>query len=232
MATVTRTGQFLGYSGWPALALDYRGQYLASLRAGTVVSRDAGSIAPGPRGRIQQDRRVLESLAETLDEASVTSAARRLRESRRSVVLATGMYLAPALMLSHNCQLLGYDSELPMVAESTQLNAVDKLGPDDTLVVFTIWKTADIVFRLTRYAHSRGVPVIAFADRTTPVSDVVDLTLAVPTEGTSYLPSAIPVVSTVQAVLSTLADIDPEAAAASFAEADRLWSEMGIVGEN
>ena len=233
IATVTRTGQFLGYSGWPAFVLDYRGHYLATLRAGSVLAPNAVSGAPpGPRGRVHRDARALEAMAETLDESSVQRSAERLRGSRRILVLATGMYTGPALQLMHNCQLLGYDAELPLVSASTQLNAVDRLGPEDTLVVFTIWKTADIVFRLTRYAHARGVPIMAFTDRSTPVSALVDFTLTVPSEGTSYLPSAVPVVSAVQVLLSTLADIDPERSRRRFAEVDQLWTEMGIVKDD
>ncbi|GAB3194517.1 MurR/RpiR family transcriptional regulator [Nesterenkonia suensis] len=230
MATVTRTGQFLGYSGWPAFVVDYRGQYLSTLRAGTIPSRGGvADVSPGPRARVHQDAEVLQSMAENLDQESFHRAAQQLRRSGRIVVLATGMYLAPAIQLSYNCQLLGCDSEVPMASASMQLNAVRRLGPGDTLVIFTIWKTADVVFRLTRYAHSRGVPVMAFADRSTPASAMADFTLTVPTEGTSYLPSGVPVVSAVQALLGTLADIDPRGAEASFAEADALWAEMGII---
>lgn len=230
IATVTRAAQFLGFRGWPDFILDYRGHYLAQLGADAVLAPDPPSgTAGGARFSVQQDARALQSLAETLNEDQVAAAASRLASSRRSVVLATGTYLAPASVLAHNGQLLGYDLELPYGSASTQMNAVRKLGPQDTLVIFNIWKTAAIVPRLARFAHARGVPIVAFADRTTPAVGLADVVLTVPSEGARYLPSSIPAISAVQAVLNALADLDRDRAERSLREADELWGELGIV---
>ena len=230
IATVTRAAQFLGFRGWPDFILDYRGHYLAQLGADTVLApAPAVGAESGPRFSVQQDVRALQSLAESLDEERVAAAAERLAASRRTVVLATGTYLAPANVLAHNAQLLGYDFELPYGSASTQMNAVRKLGPEDTLIIFNIWKTAAIVPRLAKFAHARRVPIVAFADRTTPAVGLADVVLTVPSEGARYLPSSIPAVSAVQAVLNALADLDRDRTERSLREADELWGELGIV---
>ncbi|GAA2097420.1 MULTISPECIES: MurR/RpiR family transcriptional regulator [Brevibacterium] len=229
IATVTRTAQFLGFTGWPAFIIEYRGHYLAGLRADSMLA-PAGEVgASGPREVVLGDISTLQGMAEGLDEDAYSRAAARIRSARRTVVLATGTYLAPAEVLAHNGQLLGYDLELPHGPSSAQLNAVRKLGEGDVVIAFTVWKTAEIVLRLARFARERGAALVVFADRSTEAARLAEVVVTVPSESSRYLPSTIPAVAAVQAVLTVLADLDREHVEAHLREADELWRSMGIV---
>lgn len=234
IATVTRTAQFLGSSGWPEFVLEYRGRYLAGLRADTMLAPagEPGSAGrSGPRAAVRGDIRTLQGMAEGLDEEAYVRAAERIRAARRIVVLATGTYMGPAEVLAHNGQLLGYDVDFPRGPSSTQMNAVRRLGAEDAVIAFTVWKTAEIVFRLARFAAERGVPLIVVADRSTPAARLAEVVVTVPSESSRYLPSTLPAVAAVQAVLNALADLDRRHAEAQLREADGLWPEMGITAE-
>lgn len=230
VATVTRTAQFLGFSGWPAFTIDYRGQYLATLTAGQMLGASGGEGA-GVRGlaSVLEDVRVLGLLAETLEETVISRAAELITRARQGVVLATGVYAAPATQLAHSAQLLGFDLSLQAGAVSNQMTAVRRLGSEDVLVTFNIWKTTEAVNQLALHAAERGVPLIAFVDRSTPVAEAAEVVITVPSESLRFLPSTVPVVSAVQALLAEMAEQDRASAQRSLREADEWWKRFGVV---
>lgn len=232
VATVTRTAQFLGFGGWPAFVIDYRGQYLATLTAGRLLT-GGGQEGAGVRGlaSVLEDVRILGVLTEALDEQIISEAARVLRGARRGVVLATGVYAGPATQLAHSAQLLGCDLVLCSGSVSSQMAAVRRLTAEDVLIVFNIWKTTDAVNRLALAGAERGVPLIAFTDRSTPVAEAAEVTITVPSESPRFLPSTIPVVSAIQALLAEIAEQDRPAAQRHLREADEWWQRFGVISE-
>ncbi|GAA3286644.1 MurR/RpiR family transcriptional regulator [Nesterenkonia halobia] len=232
VATVTRTAQFLGFSGWPAFVLDYRGQYLATLTADRMLSSSGRQDdAVRGAGSVLRDMRALGALAEVLDERSIDRGAELIRTARRGVVLATGSFAGPATQLSHGAQLLGCDLMLHVGAASSQMTAVRSLGPGDVVVSFNIWKTAEVVNQLALLAADRGAALIVVGDRTTPVTQRADVSITVPSESAGSLPSTVPAVSVVQALLAGVADSDRATAEASLREVEALWRSMGIVAD-
>lgn len=233
VATVTRTAQFLGFSGWPAFVIDYRGQYLATLTADQLLG-GGGEGAASVRGSasVLEDVRVLGVLAETLDEGEISRAAELLRLARRGVVLATGIYSGPAAQLAHSGQLLGCDLSLQTGSVSSQMTAVRRLGPEDLLITFNIWKTTEAVNQLSLIAAERGVSLLAFVDRSTPVAEAADVAITVPSESPRYLPSTVPVVSVIQALLAEVAEQDRPAAQRQLREADEWWHRFGVVSDS
>lgn len=229
IATVTRTAQFLGFSGWPAFVLDYRGQFLATLTADRVLSEGGASV----RGlaSIMEDVRALTDLAATLDEKVIDQGAELIQRARKGVVLATGTYAGPAAQLAHGAQLLGNDLTLQAGAVSAQINAVRQLTEADLLVTFNIWKTTEAVNQLALMAAERGVPLMAIVDRTTPVAERADVRISVLSESARYLPSTISATSVVQALLMGVASRDRAGAEASLREADDMWRRIGVVAD-
>ncbi|WP_258934337.1 MurR/RpiR family transcriptional regulator [Nesterenkonia pannonica] len=229
IATVTRTAQFLGFSGWPDLVLDYRGRYLATLTADRILSA-SGSGVKG-LASIMEDVRALESLSTTLDESVIEAAAELIRRSKRTVVLATGIFAGPAAQLAHGAQLLGCDVSLQTGAVSAQMTAVRQLKADDLVITFNIWKTTEAINQLAIMAAERGVPLLAIADRSTPVVQRSDVAITVPSESARYLPSTIPATAVIQALLMGVAEQDRAGAEASLREADEMWKRVGVVVE-
>jgi len=230
VATVTRTAQFLGFTGWPAFVIDYRGQYLATLTAGQLLSGgEQGSVGVRGLASVLEDVRILRVLAEALDEQAIAQAAELLRRARRGVVLATGVYSGPATQLAHSAQLLGCDLSLHEGSVSSQMTAVRRLESEDVLITFNIWKTTEAVNQLALVAAERGVPLVAFIDRSTPVAEAADVAITVPSESPRYLPSTIPVVSAIQALLAEFAEQDRPAAQRHLRESDEWWRRFGVI---
>ncbi|GAA1155534.1 MurR/RpiR family transcriptional regulator [Nesterenkonia sandarakina] len=227
IGTVTRAAQFLGFSGWPDLVLDYRGRYLATLTADRILS---GSTS-GVKGlaSIMEDVRALESLGSTLDDTVIEAGAELIGGARRGVVLATGIFAGVAAQLAHGAQLLGCDLSLQTGAVSAQMTAVRQLGPADLVITFNIWKTTEAVNQLALLAAERGVPLLAIVDRSTPVAQRADLAITVPSDSSRYLPSSVPATSVIQALLMGVAERDRARAEASLREADEMWSRVGVV---
>ncbi|WP_218221009.1 MurR/RpiR family transcriptional regulator [Nesterenkonia sp. Act20] len=229
IGTVTRTAQFLGFSGWPDLILDYRGRYLATLTADRILSASSSGVQG--LASIMEDVRALELLSETLDESLINAGAELIGRSRRAVVLATGIYAGPAAQLVHGAQLLGYDLSLQTGAVSAQMTAVRQLRAEDLVITFNIWKTTEAVNQLALLAAERGVPLLAIVDRSTTVAQRAEVAITVPSESSRYLPSTIPATSVIQALLMGVAERDRAGAEANLREADEMWNRVGVVVE-
>lgn len=229
IGTVTRTAQFLGFSGWPDFVLDYRGRYLATLTADRILSGSSSGVKG--LASIMEDVRALESLVGTLDDTVIEEGAELIGRARRGVVLATGIFAGVAAQLAHGAQLLGCDLSLQTGAVSAQMTAVRQLGPEDLVITFNIWKTTEAVNQLALLAAERGVPLLAIVDRSTPVAQRADLAITVPSDSSRYLPSSVPATSVIQALLMGVAERDRARAEASLREADAMWNRVGVVVE-
>lgn len=230
VATATRAAQFLGYPGWPALVRDVRAHYLASLTSGRMY-RDGVELGGGAAPElIEGDARSLRRLAELPSTGRVGEAARMVAAARSCVILTTGMYTVPASVLVHGGQMLGYDVVLASGSSSSQINAVRRLTPADLLVAFDIRSTASLVSALTRDAGERGVPTLVVADRDTRIAATATLALKVPLDAARFVTSMTAPVALMQAVLSALANLDPERSQAQLTDYDERLAHYGVTG--
>lgn len=233
VATVVRTAQQLGFSGWPALRAEIRSRYLSGLSASEVLSEHHEDAGQGPAwATLRRDLHNLQDLARLLDEAQVERVARTIHAAGTTLVLASGSFAAPGLQLSHLAQTIGHDVRLHRVGGTALFNAVSLLGSRDCLVVFQVWRTPREIVHAMQVAAAAGVSIVLVSDQARDdVRRLADELVAMPSEGASMFPSLVAATTIVQAVVAALVARDPGAAAAWSDRVERLWSRYGLFPE-
>lgn len=230
VATVVRTAQQLGFSGWPALRAEIRSRYLSGLSASEVLSEHSEYTGQGPAwSTLRRDLENMQDLARLLDEAQVQRVARTIHAARVTLVLGSGSFAAPGLQLAHLAQTIGHDVRLQQVGGTALFNAVSLLRPQDCLVVFQLWRTPHEILHAIELAAAAGVSVVLVSDQLPEnVRDLADELVTMPSEGASMFPSLVAATTIVQAIVAALVACDPAAAAARSDDVERVWSRYGL----
>ncbi|WP_153392819.1 MurR/RpiR family transcriptional regulator [Ornithinicoccus halotolerans] len=230
VATVVRTAQQLGFSGWPALRAEIRSPYLSGLSASEVLSEHDEEAEQGPAwSTLRRDLHNLQDLARLLDEDQVERVARIIHGAPKTLVLGSGSFAAPGLQLSHLAQTIGHDVRLQRVGGTSLFNAVSLLGPHDCLVVFQLWRTPHEIRHAMQVAAAAGASVVLVSDQVrADLVEVADELVAMPSEGASMFPSLVAAITVVQSVIAALVACDPAAAAGWSDRVEGVWSRYGL----
>ncbi len=226
VATVVRTAQALGLSGWPALRAEVRSRYLAGLSAAQLLREHDGGEGGSAVASVGRELTNLQDLAELLDDDQVDRVARLITSARVSLVMGSGSFAAPGLQLSHLAQTIGYDVRLQLTGGTSLLNAVSLLREGDCLVCFQLWRTPREVHHAIRVAHAQGVHVVVVSDLLGgPSEEFATELVVVPSEGSGMFPSLVPTVTVVQAIIGAVVRVDPARASEASDRAQCLWDE-------
>lgn len=230
VATVVRTAQQLGFSGWPALRAEIRSRYLSGLSASEVLGEHSEHTGQGPAwSTLRRDMDNLHDLTRLLDEAQVQRVARLIHAAGTTLVLGSGSFAAPGLQLAHLAQTIGHDVRLHRVGGTALFNAVSLLGPRDCLVVFQLWRTPHEILQAIELAAAAGASIVLVSDQVREdLRELADELVAMPSEGASMFPSLVAATTIVQAIVAALVACDPAAAAAWSDKVEQLWSRYGL----
>ncbi|WP_311546982.1 MurR/RpiR family transcriptional regulator [Streptomonospora wellingtoniae] len=230
VATVVRTAQQLGFSGWPALRSEIRSRYLSGLSASEVLSEHNEDAGQGPAwSTLRRDLHNLQDLARLLDEEQIERVAGLINRAGTTLVLGSGSFGAPGLQLSHLAQTIGHDVRLHRIGGTALFNAVSLLRRGDCLVVFQLWRTPHELLHAMQVAAEAGVSVVLVSDQVREdLTELADELVAMPSEGASMFPSLVAATTVVQSVVAALVAGDPAAAADWSDGVERLWSRYGL----
>jgi DNA-binding MurR/RpiR family transcriptional regulator len=230
IATVTRTAQALGFSGWPELRQEIRARYLSALTAPEVaIVHSAHSSGQPFDEAINRDIENLGSIRKTLDRRRVQQLAKFIAESDRRLILASGSSAAIARALVHNASLAGYRSELLDDAVVVS-NALTDLRAGDILIAIAFWRLYRSTSLAVRQAKALGATVCIIADTAaSPLAQLADSVLVVPAEGVSFFPSLVAGLAVVEGICAELARLDPQRTGEAIASAERQWKEFGLL---
>jgi DNA-binding MurR/RpiR family transcriptional regulator len=228
-ATVVRTAQLLGFQGWPALRLEVRSRYLASLSAGQVLNEHLAHSRSSAADAIRQDVANLESLIRGMDVEEIAAVAALLTSCRRGVVVGSGSFAAPGLQLAHLAQTMGYDLHLQAGGATALFNDAALLGEDDCLVVMSFWWVPKHVVAAAEIARDNGCSVVLVSDRrTSPVAPLARHTLIAPSEGTSLFPSLTAPMAVVHCILAEMVSRDEDKVRATVERNEQLWRKHDL----
>lgn len=228
VATVSRTAQALGFSGWSDLQQELRARYLSSLSAPEVA---AAQQTEGELGGASL-RRDLDSLAllnRRFDEQLIRTIAEAIARARRVVIVANGSYYSVGSALGHNVQLAGY--EATVVHDDAELaNAVSRTEPGDVLIAISFWRLYQSTVTAAEEAHARGARVFALTDAASPaLTAASEEVVLIPAEGVAFFPSLVPGLAVAQAIAAQLSAVDPERTRRSIESAETQWSRFRLL---
>lgn len=231
IATVVRTAQALGFTGWTELRQEIRSRYLASLSAVQVLSEHQAPGASRTRDAVRQDLANLEVLANTIDQRQIADIAAVIADARRGVVIGSGSFLAPGLQLSHGAQTMGLDIRFGRGGGTTLFNEVGLLGGGDVVVAFSFWWLAKEILEAARVASYAGATVVLLSDRrSTPLFELADHAVIVPSEGAGTFPSLTAAMTVVNSILAEIAEYDEDRVRASISRAESVWRANDLFG--
>ncbi|UYM07684.1 MurR/RpiR family transcriptional regulator [Solicola gregarius] len=224
IATVVRTAQALGFSGWSELRQEIRSRYLASLSAVQVLSEHQAPGASRTRDAVRQDLANLEALANTIDQQQISTIAQVIADADRTVVIGSGSFISPGLQLSHGGQTMGLDVRFGRGGGTTLFNEVSLLGQGDVVVAFSFWWLAKEVLEAARVAADAGATVILLTDRrSTRFSELADHALIVPSEGAGTFPSMTGAMTVINCVLAEIAEYAEPRVREAIVRAEAVW---------
>lgn len=228
-ATVVRTAQLLGLRGWPALRLEVRSRYLASLSAGQVLSEHLPQSRSPAADAIRQDVHNLESLVRGIDVDEIAAVAEMLTTRRRALVIGSGSFAAPGLQLAHLGQTMGYDIRLQTGGSTALLNEAALLTPDDCLVVLSFWWVPRLIVAAAQVVRDNGGTVVAISDRRfSPLEPLAHRSVIVPSEGASLFPSLTAAMTIVHSVLAEMVSQDESRVRATVERNEARWHEHDL----
>ncbi|MFE6758293.1 MurR/RpiR family transcriptional regulator [Streptomyces sp. NPDC057684] len=229
VATVTRTAQALGFSGWPALQQELRARYLSALSAPEVAAEHRTTGAPAAAS-LRRDLDSVALLARRLDHAALRTVAEAIAGARRTLVVADGTYAATGIALAHNARLAGYDVTAATTGPAHLANAVAAMTDEDVLIAISFWRLYESTVLAAQEAHARGAKVFALTDAASPaLADAADQVLLIPAEGVAFFPSLTAGMAAVQAVVAELAAVAPDRTRMAIEAAEAQWDRFGLL---
>ncbi len=230
ISTVTRTAQGLGFTGWPDLQLELRHRYLGGLTANEILTDHTEPATDPIMAAFRSDAANLAVAASTLDLDTARAVAAAIRTARRTLVIASGSYLTPAIMLTHIAGLMGLDIDYDPAGGTARASRITRMGRGDCLIAINVWRLPREILQATRLAHDRGITTCVITDRrATPLTDAGDHVLIIPSEGASLFPSLTAAVALVHGILNQIVATDTERVRAAVADSDEAWRRLDLM---
>ncbi|TCP54299.1 RpiR family transcriptional regulator [Tamaricihabitans halophyticus] len=229
VATVVRTARQLGFSGWPQLRLELRNRYLASLSAPQVLAEHGDNPSNPAAEAIQRDMESLALLARTVDMEAIRAIAGAITAASRTVVIGSGTFAAPGVQLAHASTSMGMDVLLERHFGTQLANTVTRLTKQDCLLAVNLWWLPKEVLEASRIAREQGVTTCAITDLgSSPLAEVSDHVIIVPSEGVSSFPSLTPAMAVVHGILAELTVLAGPECQRAMERTEAAWARMRL----
>ncbi len=224
-ATVVRFAQALGFSGYPEFQSTVRQNYLSTLEPLDSVHGFPSQERDFFELQLYQD---LENLRRTihtlhLNRSRLIELAGRIQQAREIAILASSGDTAIASTFGHALRLMGYRASVEVRGGSYLIQAVYPLGKGDLALGFCFGPARQEATRALAWASERRVVTAALTDTAySPISRVVDLSIALPTEGVSFFRSLVAPLAIVQGLIIHIAQSRGEQGLTRLEEAMRF----------
>jgi DNA-binding MurR/RpiR family transcriptional regulator len=232
-ATVVRTCQALGYTGWRQLQEAVRD---GEATRGTFADRMAALEAPDDgdlAGRVFAT--ALDNVSGTfaeLDRAVLDGAVAAVARAGGVLIVGGGVVQGPALFLMTSLQLLGCRATLATTAPDAG-PALGALSAGDAVIGLSVWRYLRSTTRTLELAAEAGVTTIAITD--SPLSSaglVADHVLVARTSTVGPRLGLAGITTLTEALVAGVALADPERAIAATRRADALYAASGVLEQS
>ena len=194
-ATVVRTIQVLGYRKFAEFLADLRSHFITRITPYTVLkasSQEKRTVADRVRHNMELDVRNLQALQSTVDPERIVALAKRVKRTRRILVVGIDLAAALSWYLAYGLMTLGYAAEAPVGSTGNVQRRVRTLTSKDLLIAISFGQCLRDTVEAAQRARKQGVPTFAITDsETTPLARVCDescfASVASPSFGGSYV---------------------------------------------
>lgn len=227
-STVVRFARASGYSGWTEMQQVLRSAYLAGLNASDTHRTHVPAGSP-MAASLRQDLTSLRTLLESIVPDTVDSVVAALDGARSILVIASGSYSAPALVLAHLLGVMGLPARLEDRSGVHLASATAHLGADDVVVAVNLWRQTTDVVAATRVAADLGATVVAISDTRGGIAQHAEHVLLVPSESQSFFQSTTGATALVYGLVAELAALR-DGTDNALERTQMAWDAIGALG--
>jgi len=231
-ATVVRTCQSLGFTGWRELHQQVR-RALAERptfadRVVTLTEAE-GDLT----GRIFEVAR--ENVTETgrgIDRAALAAAASAIARAQLTVIAAGGVSEAPGQFLVSSLQILGHRALLT-TGSGDAAPALAPLAPGDVVLAISLWRYLRVTVQTLQHAaRAPGITTIAITDSpVSPVARLADHVFVARTASAGPRMGLAGVIGLLEALIAQVAVIDPERSRRATGVANAVYFDENVLAE-
>jgi len=231
-ATVVRTCQSLGYSGWRELLVHVKGNMV---RNRTFAERVAalGAQEGDLTSRILDNaRRNVDATFDGLDQESFDGVANALSDATMVVVVAGGVSTGAGEFLTSSLRIIGVRSIL-VTGISDAAPALAALGPDDALVGLSLWRYLISTVQALQHAKETvGATTVALTDsQVSAATRFADHTLVAHTSTVGPRLSMTGVTALIEALVARTALCNPRRSQTAAAVASDLYFDGHVLAD-
>lgn len=232
-ATVVRTCQSLGYTGWRQLQEAVR---RGEATRGTFADRVAALDEPDEgdlAGRVFAT--ALDNVSGTfadLDRAVLHGVVAAVADAGSILVVGGGVAHGPALFLASSLQLLGRRTLHATTAPDAG-PALGALGPGDTVIGFSVWRYLRSTTKILELARDAGLGTVAITDSPlSPAALVADHVLVPRTATVGPRLGLAGITTLAEVIVAGVAVADPERAVAATRRADAVYAAAEVLEQS
>ena len=226
--TILRTTQVLGYGSFADFAADLRQHFVARITPYTALkaaTREKRSVADHIDHSLDKALDNLNMLRSNLDRQRLIALAKRIKRSRRVLVVGLDFAAALAYYLAYGLSALGFDAEASTGSSGSLQYKVEVLNSKDILVAISFGQCLRDTVEAVLRARKQGVPTFGITDSdTTPIARYCDAHLRALVASPSFLNSYVAPMAAISAIHVACAHIDPKRSLTRLRPTDKEYA--------
>jgi DNA-binding MurR/RpiR family transcriptional regulator len=213
-ATVVRTVQALGYTGFAEFAVDLRQHFISRITPYTVLkaaTRAKRTVKDHIDHTLDKALDNLNVLRTTLDRDRLMELARLIHGSRNILVVGLDLAASIAYHLAYSLTVLGFHAETPIGSEGNVQHKVNLLNRKDLLIAISFGQCLRVTVEAAQQAGKLGAATFGITDNeTTPIARYCQNYLIAPTISPSFLSSYAAPMALVNAIYVACLHLKPK----------------------
>jgi DNA-binding MurR/RpiR family transcriptional regulator len=226
-ATVVRTVQAMGYSGFDDFSLDLRRHLMSRITPYTALeaaTREKGSVADHIDHSLDKALENINNLRANLNRSDVVELARCIHRSRRILVAGLDFAAALAHYLAYGLAFLGFDAEALTGSEGYVQHKLNALTSKDLLIAISFGRCLRVTVEAVLRARNSGVPTFGITDNdTTPIARYCDRHLVAAVVSPSFLNSYVAPIGLISAIHVACAHLKPKRSLTQLKPTDKEY---------
>ena len=226
-ATIVRTVQALGYSGFADFAVDLRQHLMLRITPYAVLkaaTRERRSVADHVDHSLERALDNLNSLRSDLNRDGVVELARLIHRSKRILVVGVDFAASLAFYFAYGLVTLGFDAEAPVGSEGNLQHKLKVLTPRDLLIGISFGQCIRVTVEAVIRAGKQGVSTFGITDSdTTPIARYSERHLIAGVFSPSFLNSYVAPMALINAIHVACAHLDSKRSLTQLKPTDKEY---------
>lgn len=234
-STVVRFASELGYEGYPGMQRALQ-EMLRSCLTSTQRIQAAGDIYSSQdilNAVIQSDMDKLRVVAAKADREAFRDVVDRILSARHIYILGVRSSTFVAGYLNFYMHLLFENVTLVQSSAAGEIfEQLFRVGQEDVMIAISFPRYSRVTVNSVRFAKDRGAAIIAVTDtRRSPVYEMADAALLVPSEMISFVDSMVAPLSLMNALLVALGARMGTDVSKTFGTLEDIWNTYEVFGK-